>query len=139
MRSEIGLDAGYFKSYYSGNDDIFMAGPSVNVEPRWYYNLESRANKGRNTKNNAGNFVGLSFKYLPDWFTVSNDNNRNISDQILLIPKWSIRRNIGQSNFNYEAGAGLGYQYVFLKQYGYRENASEAYLDLHIRIGYTFK
>lgn len=139
LKSEIGLDAGYFVGYQTNNKSVFMAGPSINLEPRWYYNMESRAAKGRNTANNASNFVGVSFKYLPDWFTLSNTDNYNIADQIIILPKWSIRHNLGRSNFNYEAGAGVGYQYTFLKQYGFRNNPSDIYVDFHLRFGYTFK
>jgi len=137
IRAEGGLDAGFYYTYLT-KETVFMAGPSINLEPRWYYNIKKRAAKGRNTANNSANFIGLSVKYLPDWFTLSNDKFYNIADQVLIVPKWSIRRHIGSSNFNYEAGIGIGYQYVFLKQYGYLENASEAYMDLHVRVGYTF-
>lgn len=138
LKTEAGLDAGFYYTYLT-DEVVFMAGPSVNIEPRWYYNIKKRAAKGRNITHNGANFVGLSVKYLPDWFTVSSDDREyNIADQLLIIPKWSIRRNIGNSNFNYEAGVGLGIQYTFLKQYGYKENFTDAYLDLHVRIGYSF-
>lgn len=141
LRTEVGLDAGFYVGQQTGNEVKFMAGPSINIEPRWYYNISKRAGKGRNTSNNAANFIGLSIKYIPDWFTLSNDHGgreNNIADQIVILPKWSIRRNIGNSKFNYELGFGLGYQYVFLKQYGYRENNSQLYADIHARIGYAF-
>lgn len=137
IKAEAGIDAGFYYSFIT-DKTVFMAGPSVNIEPRWYYNIKKRTDKGRNTSNNGGNFVGLSLKYLPDWFTISNNENLNIADQLLIVPKWSIRRNIGNSHFNYEAGIGLGVQYAFLKQYGYYEDAIEPYLDFHVRIGYSF-
>lgn len=137
LRAEAGLDAGFYYTYAT-RKTVFMAGPSVNIEPRWYYNINKRAAKDRNTSNNGANFLALSVRYLPDWFTLSNEKNYNIADQLFIVPKWSIRRNIGNSNFNYEAGIGLGYQHVFLKQYGYTEDDSKAYLDLHVRLGYTF-
>ena len=56
-----------------------------------------------------------------------------------IIPKWGLRRNIAKSNLNFEVGVGFGYRFYFLKQYGYSKNDGETALDLHLRIGYTFK
>lgn len=137
IRSEIGLDAGLFGGDYFNNTGIILV-PVVNVEPRFYYNIKKRGRNGQNTKNNNANFVTLSLSYHPDWFEISNYDNIGISEQISVIPKWGIRRNISESNFNYEAGIGLGYRQYFLKQYGYKNNESEAALDIHLRIGYTF-
>lgn len=42
LRSEVGLNANFFLSYNTNNDVQFMAGPSLNIEPRWYYNLKEQ-------------------------------------------------------------------------------------------------
>jgi len=134
LRSEIGLDA--FSSL-GPQKDVFALAPTINLEPRWYYNIEKRSNKGRNTQNNSANFLALSVKYAPDWFVISNRDNLNVYNQVYIIPKWGLRRNIGKSNFNYEFDFGIGYAY--LEQYGYEKNYSDVAVDLHARIGYTFK
>lgn len=135
LRAEIGFDAGFFGGMFYEKMGYVLV-PILNIEPRWYYNLEKRSAKGKNTLKNGANFLTLKFSYHPDWFVISN-YNRSIADQITIVPKWAIRRTIAR-HFTYEAGIGLGYRHVFLKQYGYAENEGEAALDLHLRIGYTF-
>jgi hypothetical protein len=59
-------------------------------------------------------------------------NTKNLSaiESFSIVPKWGIRRNIGE-NFNDEVGAGFGFRHE--TNYG---NYGE--IDLHLRIGYTF-
>ncbi len=137
LRSEIGLDAGIFGGEINDNSGFFLT-PVINIEPRWYYNILKRENKNKPINNNSANFLTTSISYHPDWFVISNKNNINIYNQLSIIPKWGIRRNIANSNFNFEAGIGFGYRFYFLKQYGYSKNDGETALDLHLRIGYTF-
>ncbi|MBP9792495.1 MAG: hypothetical protein KBC56_00685 [Flavobacterium sp.] len=133
LRAEFGLDTGLF-----GGDSYdktgFLLIPTLNIEPRWYYNIAKRANNSKSIKNNSANFITPVISYHPDWFVISNYQNINTVSQISIIPKWGMRRNIGQSNFNYELGAGLGYRAVFFDT----KTVNEAALDLHMRIGYNF-
>lgn len=138
LRSEIGLDAGIFGGEIHGNSGVFLA-PVINLEPRWYYNLNKRSKNNKSTKNNSANFLTTLISYHPDWFVISSNENLNVLNQLSIIPKWGIRRTIAKSNFNFEAGIGLGYRFYFLKQYGYTKNDGETAIDLHLRIGYTFK
>ncbi|WP_394758600.1 hypothetical protein [Flavobacterium sp.] len=137
LRSEIGLEAGFFGGEVR-DKNTFLLAPVIALEPRWYYNLEKRASKSKNIKNNGVSFVTAALNYYPDWFVISNNSNVIVYDQITIIPKWGIRRNIADSKFNYELGVGLGYRQTFLKKYGYLDNKGETALDLHIRIGYAF-
>lgn len=137
LRSEIGLDAGIFGGEINDNSGFFLT-PVINIEPRWYYNILNRENKNKPINNNSANFLTTSISYHPDWFIISNKKNINVYNQLSIIPKWGIRRNIANSNFNFEAGIGFGYRFYFLKQYGYSKNDGETALDLHLRIGYTF-
>lgn len=136
LRSEIGFDSGIFGGSFYDKTGFLMT-PVITLEPKWYYNLEKRNSKSKNIKNNSGNFIGLKTSYNPDWFVISNYDNLKVVNQISIIPTWGIRRNIG-NHFNFETGIGLGYRYIFAKSAGYLENESEAVLDLHLRIGYTF-
>jgi hypothetical protein len=138
LRSEIGLDAGIFGGEINGNTGVFLT-PVINFEPRWYYNINKREKKGKKTTNNNANFLTTSISYHPDWFVISKRDNLSVTNQLSIIPKWGIRRNIAKSNFNFEAGIGLGYRFYFLKQYGFSKNDGETALDLHLRVGYTFK
>lgn len=133
LRSEIGMDLGLVVDYGDDVSSLFI--PTIRMEPRWHYNLDKRVEKGRSIKNNSSNFLALNFIYSPDWFYVSKMENINIVETFVIIPKWAIKRHIGNSNFNYEAGLGIGYA-VYLEDYF--SDKGSVYLDLHARIGYTF-
>jgi len=70
---------------------------------------------------------------------ISNYSNINIISDISIIPTWGIKRNIG-NHFNYEAGFGVGYHYIFAENAGYigNSNKGEVDINLHLRIGYRF-
>ncbi|WP_303317872.1 hypothetical protein Q4Q34_18340 [Flavivirga abyssicola] len=136
LRTEIGFDSGIWGGdFYDGTG--FLMTPVITFEPRLYYNLNKRVKKSRRIDGNSGNFVSLKTSYHPDWFVISNTENVSIISDISIIPTWGIRRNIGK-HFNYEAGIGIGYRYIFAKQAGFLENESEAAANLHLRIGYRF-
>ena len=131
LRSEIGLDAGFvINGSYSG----FLFVPSLRVEPRWYYNLDNRLAKGKNIKNNSGNFLSLSTTYNPDWFVIPEKDNLNFISSVSVIPKWAIKRTYG-NHFTFETGVGVGYVF-YTEDYG--DINGEVGVDLHLRIGYTF-
>ncbi len=130
LRSELGFDGGYRYSDLFGINTYVLA-PVITAEPRWYYNFERRNRKGKNTSKNSANFIGLKVSFNPDWFTISNDDNIIVSNQIVFIPKWGLKRTLGD-HFTYETGIGFGYGYQFDDDYG------GVAADLHLRIGYTF-
>lgn len=130
LRSEIGLDFG-FSSNGSGTTTALI--PNLRVEPRWYYNLEKRVTKGRNITNNSGNFLALNINYNPDWFFISNRDNIGVISTIAIIPKWGIKRTVG-NHFTYETGIGIG-KFFVLNNF---EVDNTTAVDLHLRIGYTF-
>lgn len=132
LKSELGLDAGLFGG--NSNEKIgSVVVPVFTLEPRYYYNIHKRAVNNKVTANNSADFIALNLKYQPDLFVISNTNVDAIRT-ISIIPKWSIRRNLG-NNFHYETGFGIGYRY-FLEKVN-SENGEVA-VDLHLRIGYNF-
>lgn len=136
LRSEVGLDAGFF----GGSvfiDDGFILAPSIKIEPRWYHNLKRRQDKGKRIDGNSGNFLGLKINYQPDWFTISNISDLSVVPTLSFIPNWGIRRNIGD-HFNFETGIGVGIAREFWKQVGFSKNNTEAVVNLRLRIGYQF-
>ncbi len=115
LRSEIAL---------SGINTASIS-PLIALEPRWYYNLSKRANKGKSIGGNSGNYLSLRTSYHFHDTSEIEDNDLN---KFLLVPTWGIRRNIGK-HFNYEAGAGIGL--------GYKNNINLApYVNL--KIGFRF-
>ena len=130
LRTEAGLGT-------VAEDIIYILTPTLSVEPRYYYNLESRLAMNKTTEHNCGNFWALNVRYFPDWKVFGALEKSTIMDQINIIPKWGIRRPLGQ-HFNYEAGLGLGVKHIFRKKYGYSEDKNDAAIDIHLRVGYTF-
>jgi len=70
LRSEIGLEAGYAGGSFQ--NDIFFFAPTLKLEPRYYYNLQKRLNKGKSIAKNSGNFLAINMVYTPDWFVISS-------------------------------------------------------------------
>jgi len=62
--------------------------------------------------------------------TLFSNNNIKGIESYSIVPKWGIRRNLG-NNFTYEVGTGFGFRHEV--DYG-----NYAEIDLHLRIGYTF-
>jgi len=138
LRTELGFDSGIWGGDFYDKTG-FLLTPVITAEPRWYYNLKKRENKFKRIDGNSGNFIALKTSYHPDWFVISNYNNINIISDISIIPTWGIKRNIG-NHFNYEAGFGVGYHYIFAGNVGYigNSNKGEVDINLHLRIGYRF-
>jgi hypothetical protein len=140
LRAEVGLDLWSYEYYtydLATNEKGVALVPSIAIEPRWYYNIGKRAEKGRHTANNSANFVTLAVEYYPNLFVIGGPDYLEIRDQISFIPKWGIRRSIAQSNFNYELGIGVGPVW-YLDNNDHYKDESDVTIDAHIRIGYTF-
>ncbi len=136
LRGEIGFDGSIWGgNFYPKTGYVFA--PVFRIEPRWYYNLDKRITKGKNTNANSANFVTIQTSYRPNWFTVSNYENVEIVSQISAIPTWGIKRNLGK-HFNYETGIGIGYIHYFAKNAGFLKDEGYAAVNLHLRIGYRF-
>ncbi|MAG87225.1 hypothetical protein [Zunongwangia profunda] len=136
FRTEIGFDGGLWaNSFYSNGDMHYVFAPVITLEPRWYYNLNKRADRGRKTWNNAANFLSLDITVHPDLFVISDENNVSVPNQISFIPKWGIKRNIGR-HFGYELGIGIGYATYFDEKNYYDSDGGVISLDL--KIGYNF-
>jgi hypothetical protein len=136
LRLEIGLDAGIWGGTYYEKTG-FLLTPVLTAEPRWYYNLAARDSRSKEVDGNSGNFISVKMSFHPDWFVISNYDDLNKISDVSIIPTWGIRRNMG-INFNYEAGVGVGYRYIFAKKAGYPENEGSVAYNIHLRIGYKF-
>ena len=138
LRTELGFDYSYMKGWvlndrrFIGYNHGYVLTPVLILEPRYYYNLNKRVSKQRRISNNSGNFIALTTRFRPNWFVVSNIPNIEKIPDISFIPKWGIRRQLG-NHFNYETGIGIGYRHYFNANF-----SGEIALDLHLRIGYHF-
>lgn len=138
LRTELGLELGIYGENEKGVEGAFMA-PCISIEPRWYYNLKKRAEKGKNTAKNSANIITVAVKFFPDTFTIGgHPDNINVPNQLSIVPKWMMRRHIGSSNFNYEFGGGVGYVGYLSDKNSNVDYGSNLAVDIHARIGYTF-
>lgn len=114
--------------------------PYINIEPRWYYNLQKRAEKGKQIENNNGNYFSMQVISQPG-FGISS-TNANFNPGLYAIPTYGLRRNINK-HFNFETAIGFGYGCVFQeykKMDGsiYREAESGTAYSIRLTIGYVF-
>ena len=146
LRSEIGIENDFaVGDHYSGTG--FILQPVINIEPRYYYNLEKRNSNGKKISKNSGNYLSIKTSYHPDWFVINLDENVTKIADLLIIPTWGIKRQIG-NHFNFETGIGLGYRIVYLKPYyrninsqnvdDFASNRNQYIPYIHLRVGYTF-
>ena len=136
LRTEVGFSGGIGQGFYE-RDVFFILIPEISVAGRWYYNLQKRLDKGRNISKNSGNFIALKLGYQPDWFKISSEDNIDLKNSVYSSLKWGIKRTI-LKHLTYEAGIGLGVGAYFDHYQGENFTTTYGFLDLHLRIGYTF-
>lgn len=119
LRSEIGI----------GGVNTGRIEPMLILAPRWYYNLDKRANNNMRIDNNSGNYISFRARYQ---FQSIVNAEKNIQYDLLLVSTWGIRRNIG-NHFNYEAGLGGGLGFDYNDE---RKIVLIPYVNL--RVGYHF-
>lgn len=107
--------------------------PTIEIEPKFYYNLNSRFKKDKNIRNNSANYFSLQLEYIPNWFVISNLKDVSLANQINIVPTYGFRRNISEK-FNYEFKFGYGYGKIIDKNY----NDSGRIIDLSFKLGYVF-
>jgi len=136
LRTEIAL----FPAIWGGElYDIksgFALYPAFTLTPKYYYNINRRVEKDKNTKNNAANYLGLQIRYVPGW-VFSNHEDMKLPNQINFIPTYGFRRNF-LNKFNYEFKTGLGYGFGRAEIFGVDMNISGPVLDLTFKVGYDF-
>ncbi|MCK0206124.1 hypothetical protein [Ornithobacterium rhinotracheale] len=132
LRSAVGLNVGVWGGNFYDKTG-FILYPKLSLQPKYYYNILSRKEQGKNVKNNSANYLSLQVNYTPDWFSISNYDNLRLINKLDIVPTFGIRRNFAQ-DFNYEFRVGLGYGTTF----GEKNNVSGTVLDLGFKVGYDF-
>ena len=136
LRTEIGAELGTVTSEI--NDDIaFLLIPVLSVEPRWYYNLDKRARKGKRTAKNSANAFSVNLRYSPNQYFTTSDYNIDIPHQLAIVPSWGIRRVYGK-HFTFETAIGVGPVVGFGEDSANVARTQDVFVDLRVRIGYTF-
>ena len=136
LRAEIALFPAIWGGDLYDTKSGFALYPAFTLVPKYYYNVNRRVEKGKNTKNNAANYLGLQIRYLPGW-VMSNHKDMGLPSQINFIPTYGLRRNF-LKKFNYEFKVGLGYGFGRAELFGMDMNVSSPVADLSFKVGYDF-
>lgn len=117
----INMEAGATWGFQSSpNSFKFLADPIFQVEPRIYYNVKKRFDRGKFLNNSA------SFFSLNSGFTFATDYR---SHSFFIVPKWGFRRAMGK-HFIFEAQIGGG---LWFGPNSHRFNP-----DIELKFGYVF-
>ncbi len=83
--------------------DLARPIPYFKSEVKYIYNLTKRNRKGKITKNNSVNYIGLQSKY-----SFGTSKSYSLNSALLTEIHWGIQRHIG-GNFLFSTHIGLGY------------------------------
>lgn len=111
IRYELGLDY-YFYGGLLWNPTRHNLTPTIQIEHRWYFNINKKHLKGKNISNNNSWFISSYIKYFPDLFVISNVKNMWKPDVFNFMSLIGYKKNMNQ-HFYLEAAAGLGYSHVY--------------------------
>ena len=79
----------------------------LSLTPKYFYNIQRRADKGKNTELNSANYLGIRVKYVTP--LSEYDPYHPVTATLLTNIHWGIQRTIGGHwLFNFQAGAGYG-------------------------------
>lgn len=78
----------------------------LNLQPRFYYNLDRRERLERKTLKNSADFFTLDIGYRFEPFYISVDIDGK--DILWVVPKWGMHRALGE-HWLFDLTAGIGY------------------------------
>ena len=137
LRSELGFGFGW--GHY-GNSTEWAVIPVIALEPRLYYNLQKRMEKGKRTDGNSGNFVSLYLGYVPD-FKITSHENVIVYPAITILPMWGLKRSVGK-HFNFETACGVGFNWTFQEHTlynGEKLRTTEKGISFGFRLAFGYK
>jgi putative salt-induced outer membrane protein YdiY len=108
LYSEVSLGLGYSYNSYYDESNVFFA-PLISEQFRHYYNLEKRANKGKRTAYNSGNFIALNAQY--NFRSIStNDKYGEYVPSFTAAALWGLQRTYkGKFNLEFNIGPGVNF------------------------------
>ena len=141
LRSELVWGFGWTgNGSYHDNSVQWAVIPYLGIEPRYYYNLNRRKQKGKRIDGNSGNYLSLYTGFQPGFGITSK--NVDLFPVVYIVPSYGLRRNIGK-HFNFEAAFGIGYGWEFEKYTypggrDYRNTDSGTVYNVRLAFGYMF-
>lgn len=100
----VGAGGGYDISEGSITYDVFKPAFYFSLTPKYFYNIQGRIKKGKNTQLNSGNYIGVRLKYV----TPLDRKTDLIRNSILTNIHWGIQRAIGD-HWLFNSHIGVGY------------------------------
>lgn len=104
----IGYGGGYPDLTFGGSGFIYIISPFADFQHKWFYNLNKRNEKDRNTEGNAGSFVSLRF--ITRGNSLAENVFRSSDFDFAFGPTWGIQRKYGK---NFHLLFDVGPQYYF--------------------------
>lgn len=93
-----GLGVGYGGSYpdlsYVGNGFVYIIAPFLDIQQKWFYNLNKRTEKEKTVSNNSGNFV--SARLITRGPSIADNVFRTSDFDFAIGPTWGIQRKYGK-------------------------------------------
>lgn len=126
----IGYGGGYPDLTSADNGFIYIIAPFADLQQKWFYNLNKRSRKNRNTENNSGNFVSLRF--ITRGNSIADNVTRTSNFDFAIGPTWGIQRKYGK---NFHLLFDVGPQYYF----DTNGNGNIWPIMLQLNLGFDFK
>ncbi|WP_281310305.1 DUF3575 domain-containing protein [Flavobacterium flavigenum] len=106
LYSEASIGLGYSSNSDNSN---FAFYPNINEQFRHYYNLEKRAEKGKRTARNSGNFLAANAIYNFESIS-TNDDYREVIPSFTIGALWGLQRTYkGRFNLEFNVGPGVNF------------------------------
>lgn len=94
-----GAGVGYGGSYpeltWGGSGFLYIIAPFLDLQQKWFYNMNKRMRKERTVDHNSGNFVSLRF--ITRGNSIAENVHRTSDLDFAFGPTWGVQRNYGES------------------------------------------
>ena len=90
----IGYGGGYPDLTYGGSGFIYIIAPFLDLQQKWFYNINKRIRKNRTVENNSGNFI--SARFLTRGNSIADNVYRTSDFDFAFSGTWGIQRKYGE-------------------------------------------
>ena len=104
----VGYGGGYPDLTYKDNGIIYIIAPFLDLQQKWFYNLNKRIGKNKTVENNSGNFI--SARFITRGPSIAENVNRTSDIDFAFGPTWGIQRKYGEK---FHLLFDIGPQYYF--------------------------
>ncbi|TVZ26537.1 hypothetical protein JM83_1506 [Gillisia sp. Hel_I_86] len=91
-----------------GSGLIYIIAPFLDLQQKWFYNLNKRLSKDKSVNNNSGNFISL--RMITRGNSIADNVNRTSDFDFAVGPTWGFQRKYGE---NFHLLFDVGPQYYF--------------------------